>query len=134
MSGRVVHFEIPFDDAERAHAFYREIFGWQLAPVPGMSYTLASTGPTGDQGASEPQVGPPDVARLNLAGLDVVCPPGTPEIDGVHMQLGDEPSAVALCRLVLRRLATGAATDRPVPLYLRRPDVMAASAPKSVLP
>ncbi len=54
MSGRVVHFEIPFDDAERAHAFYREIFGWQLNAVPGMSYTLASTGPTGDQGASEP--------------------------------------------------------------------------------
>ncbi len=54
MSGRVVHFEIPFDDAERAQAFYRDAFGWDLTDVPGMSYTLASTGPTGDQGATEP--------------------------------------------------------------------------------
>ena len=54
MSGRVVHFEIPFDDAERAHAFYREAFGWNLMDVPGMDYTMVSTGPTGDQGASEP--------------------------------------------------------------------------------
>ncbi|HEU4811819.1 MAG TPA: VOC family protein [Nocardioides sp.] len=54
MSGRVVHFEIPFDDAERAHAFYREAFGWNLMDVPGMDYTMVTTGPTGDQGASEP--------------------------------------------------------------------------------
>jgi predicted enzyme related to lactoylglutathione lyase len=54
MSGRVVHFEIPFDDGDRARAFYREAFGWQLMDEPGMSYTLATTGPTGDQGATEP--------------------------------------------------------------------------------
>ena len=54
MSGRVVHFEIPFDDAERAHAFYRDAFGWSLNPMPGMDYTMVETGPTGEQGASEP--------------------------------------------------------------------------------
>lgn len=54
MSGRVVHFEIPFDDGDRARSFYREVFGWQLMDVPGMSYTLATTGPTGDEGATEP--------------------------------------------------------------------------------
>lgn len=54
MSGRVVHFEIPFDDAERAHGFYRQVFGWELAAVPGMSYTLATTGPSGERGPSEP--------------------------------------------------------------------------------
>ena len=54
MSGRVVHFEIPFDDGDRARSFYREVFGWQLVDVPGMSYTLATTGPTGDEGATEP--------------------------------------------------------------------------------
>ena len=53
MSGRVVHFEIPFDDAERAHAFYRDAFGWNLNPMPGMDYTMVETGPTGEQGASE---------------------------------------------------------------------------------
>lgn len=54
MSGRVVHFEIPFDEAGRAQAFYREVFGWNLVDMPEMSYTLVTTGPTGDQGATEP--------------------------------------------------------------------------------
>jgi len=30
MSGKVVHFEIPFDDAERARKFYSEAFGWTI--------------------------------------------------------------------------------------------------------
>lgn len=53
MSGRVVHFEIPCDDDERARSFYRAAFGWDLVSPPGMDYTLATTGPTGDEGASE---------------------------------------------------------------------------------
>ena len=53
MSGRVVHFEIPVDDPERAVGFYGSAFGWDLSSMPGMGYTLASTGPTGDQGPSE---------------------------------------------------------------------------------
>ena len=54
MNGRVVHFEIPYDDGARAGAFYRDLFGWQLQDVPGMDYTLVTTGPTGERGASEP--------------------------------------------------------------------------------
>ena len=54
MSGRVVHFEIPFDDGERAQGFYREAFGWQLQSMPGMGYTLVSSGPSGDTGPTEP--------------------------------------------------------------------------------
>jgi predicted enzyme related to lactoylglutathione lyase len=54
MSGRVVHFEIPFDDGDRAQQFYRGAFGWQLQSMPGMGYVLASTGPTGDRGPTEP--------------------------------------------------------------------------------
>jgi predicted enzyme related to lactoylglutathione lyase len=53
MSGRVVHFEIPYDDGERARTFYREAFDWQLQEMPGMEYTLAMTGPSGDQGPTE---------------------------------------------------------------------------------
>jgi hypothetical protein len=51
MSGRVVHFEIPFDDGERARGFYRDAFGWTLQSMPGMGYTLATTGPVGEYGA-----------------------------------------------------------------------------------
>jgi predicted enzyme related to lactoylglutathione lyase len=54
MTGRVVHFEIPCDDEDRARAFYGTVFGWQLTPLPEMSYTMVSTGPTGEQGPSEP--------------------------------------------------------------------------------
>lgn len=51
MSGKVVHFEIPVDDTERAAAFYGGAFGWQLNSMPGMDYTLVSTGPATDTGA-----------------------------------------------------------------------------------
>ena len=54
MSGRVVHFEIPFDNAERARAFYFAAFGWELTPMQGMDYTLVMTGPSGEEGPSEP--------------------------------------------------------------------------------
>jgi predicted enzyme related to lactoylglutathione lyase len=50
MSGKVVHFEVPFADSERARTFYRDVFGWQLNEMPGMAYTIASTGPTADTG------------------------------------------------------------------------------------
>src|SRR4051812_25524109 len=53
MSGRVVHFEIPYDDGDRAQEFYREAFGWQLQSMPGMGYTLVTSGPTGDSGPTE---------------------------------------------------------------------------------
>lgn len=54
MSGRVVHFEIPFDDGDRARAFYRDVFGWELTEMPEMSYTLVTTGPVDENGSTEP--------------------------------------------------------------------------------
>ncbi len=55
MGGKVVHFEVPFDDAERALAFYRDVFGWQITSRPEMRYNLVSTGPAGqDGGPTEP--------------------------------------------------------------------------------
>lgn len=50
MSGRVIHFEIPFDDAERAQGFYRDAFGWQIQSLPELNYTTVSTGPTNEAG------------------------------------------------------------------------------------
>jgi predicted enzyme related to lactoylglutathione lyase len=54
MSGRVVHFEIPYDDQERAQAFYAEAFGWSMVPLPEMRYVLATTGPSDQGPPSEP--------------------------------------------------------------------------------
>jgi predicted enzyme related to lactoylglutathione lyase len=47
---RVVHFEVPFDDADRAHGFYREAFGWQLDSMPDMGYTMVTTTPADTAG------------------------------------------------------------------------------------
>jgi uncharacterized protein len=54
VTGRVVHFEIPFDDGDRARGFYKELFGWQVMEMPEMGYTIVSTGPSGDEGPTEP--------------------------------------------------------------------------------
>ena len=54
MAGKVVHFEVPYDDVERATSFYKDIFGWQIQSVPELSYHLVSTGPSGEQGPTEP--------------------------------------------------------------------------------
>jgi predicted enzyme related to lactoylglutathione lyase len=54
MSGRIVHFELPFEDGARARAFYGDLFGWNLQELPEMSYTMVSTGPTGEMGPTEP--------------------------------------------------------------------------------
>lgn len=54
MTGRVVHFEIPYDDGDRAQQFYKSAFGWQLQGLPGMGYVLVTTGPTAETGATEP--------------------------------------------------------------------------------
>jgi predicted enzyme related to lactoylglutathione lyase len=54
MAGRVVHFEIPYQDGDRAQQFYKSAFDWQLQAMPGMSYVLVTTGPTGETGPTEP--------------------------------------------------------------------------------
>jgi predicted enzyme related to lactoylglutathione lyase len=54
VGGRVVHFEVPFDDQARASAFYAEVFGWELTAVPELPYVLATTGPSEQGPPSEP--------------------------------------------------------------------------------
>jgi len=50
MSGRVVHFEIPFDDGDRARKFYADAFGWNVTEIPDMHYTIVQTGPSTEEG------------------------------------------------------------------------------------
>jgi uncharacterized protein len=46
---RVVHFEIPFDDKDRAMKFYTDAFDWQLTDMPQMSYVIAHSAPVDEQ-------------------------------------------------------------------------------------
>ncbi|HWP31741.1 MAG TPA: VOC family protein [Fimbriimonadales bacterium] len=56
----ICHFEIPAQDMERASAFYRNIFSWDISPAPGMpNYwfvnTKSSDGNEGIGGAIMPK-------------------------------------------------------------------------------
>ena len=59
MTGKVVHFEIPFDDGDRARSFYGDVFGWQTMLMPDMGYTIVTTGP------SDPETGPTEAGFIN---------------------------------------------------------------------
>lgn len=39
----VTHFDIPFEDFEKARKFYQEIFGWKIQPMPEMNYNMVYT-------------------------------------------------------------------------------------------
>jgi len=41
-----VHFEIPYDDKERAEEFYREAFDWGIDSIPEMKYSIVHTSET----------------------------------------------------------------------------------------
>ena len=48
---RVVHFEIPADDPERAMAFYKDVFDWKIDKWNGPhDYWLCTTGPNDQMG------------------------------------------------------------------------------------
>jgi predicted enzyme related to lactoylglutathione lyase len=46
----VVHFDLPADDVKRSQKFYSDTFGWEIAEVPGMQYTVVRTTSVGRDG------------------------------------------------------------------------------------
>jgi predicted enzyme related to lactoylglutathione lyase len=72
---RIVHFELPADDPERAIAFYEQAFGWKFTKWDGpMDYWLAMTGPEdqpGIDGAIAARQGP-DTGVVNTLDVDDV--------------------------------------------------------------
>lgn len=55
---KVVHFEIPVDDLDRAKAFYSSVFGWGLNTMPEMDdYTIAMTTAVDEQTQSPKEPG-----------------------------------------------------------------------------
>jgi hypothetical protein len=78
----VVHFEIPFDDKDRAVKFYSETFGWALIDMPQMNYVMAETAESGEdqlpkeRGAingglfQRPKEAPHPAIYVNVASID----------------------------------------------------------------
>ena len=48
-TGKVVHFEVPAENMERAQKFYQDVFGWHTINLPEMHYAMAHSGPTDDK-------------------------------------------------------------------------------------
>ena len=48
---KVIHFEIPADEPERAVAFYSQVFDWKIMELGGpVDYWLAEAGPDSEDG------------------------------------------------------------------------------------
>jgi predicted enzyme related to lactoylglutathione lyase len=72
---RVIHFEIPAVDPERAAAFYRKAFGWQIEKWPGpMEYWMVTTGAQGTPGINGGLLkkSVPVTSNTNTIGVDSV--------------------------------------------------------------
>ncbi|EMY32177.1 glyoxalase/bleomycin resistance protein/dioxygenase [Arthrobacter crystallopoietes BAB-32] len=85
MAGRVVHFEIPADDQNRARDFYQAAFGWDISAVPDMDYNMVLTSPVNDQGM------PTEPGSIN-GGMfaregDLATPVVTVEVDDIDAAL-----------------------------------------------
>lgn len=69
---RIVHFEIPADNPERAVHFYREVFGWQFQKWAGpQDYWLITTGPNDQPGINGGLLRrmQPDASTVNTIGV-----------------------------------------------------------------
>jgi uncharacterized protein len=72
---RVIHFEIPAADPERAAAFYRKVFGWQIEKWAGPTeYWMVTTGAQDAPGINGGMLrkAAPVAATTNTIGVDSV--------------------------------------------------------------
>jgi predicted enzyme related to lactoylglutathione lyase len=71
---RVIHFEIPASDPERASAFYQKVFGWKIEKWPGPTeYWLVTTGAEGTPGINGGLMKNTDVkTTTNTIGVESV--------------------------------------------------------------
>lgn len=69
---KVVHFEIPVDDAPRASAFYAAALGWDISGWGDVPYWLVKAGPDEEPGADGALIARGDVHRspVLVVGVD----------------------------------------------------------------
>jgi len=72
---RVIHFEIPAAEPDRAAAFYGKVFGWKFDKWPGpMEYWMVVTGKDGELGINGGMMRKPGgiASTTNTIGVDSV--------------------------------------------------------------
>lgn len=58
---KVVHFEVPVDDADRARKFYTDVFGWTIQGWGDQEYWLVTAGGEDESGADGALIGRGDI-------------------------------------------------------------------------
>ena len=71
---KIVHFEIPVDDSERASAFYQEVLGWDISGFGNEPYWLVRAGDDDEVGADGALIARGDLHQspVVIAGVDAV--------------------------------------------------------------
>lgn len=69
---KIVHFEIPADEPQRAAAFYHDVLGWEVTPFGEQPYWLVRAGAEEEPGANGALVGREDLHQnpVLVAGVD----------------------------------------------------------------
>jgi uncharacterized protein len=83
---KVVHFEIPADDLDRAKSFYGAVFGWELQTVPmnGGEYTSVKTTDVDEETQQPTEPGAINGGMfLRNEGVSVTSPVITIDVDGI---------------------------------------------------
>jgi len=68
---RVIHFEIPAVQGEKAVAFYKEVFGWECSRYGNQDYWLADTGDEREPGINGAIIKPDDIHQTVINTLGV---------------------------------------------------------------
>jgi uncharacterized protein len=91
---KVVHFEIPADDVNRAKNFYGSIFGWDLqtTPMGDGEYTSVLTTPVDDQTRMPTEPGAINGGMMERTS-DVPAPVITIDVDGIDDALSQIKAA-----------------------------------------
>lgn len=69
---KIVHFEIPVDDPDRASAFYREALGWEVSGFGDQPYWLVRAGGDDEPGADGALIARGEIHRspVVVAGVE----------------------------------------------------------------
>jgi predicted enzyme related to lactoylglutathione lyase len=90
---KVVHFEIPVDEPDRAIAFYREALGWDVSRFGDEGYWLVSAGVEDEPGADGALIRRGDLHRCPVVIV------GVDDLDDALRRSADAGGAVLQAKL-----------------------------------
>ena len=122
---KIVHFEIPADDPQRAAAFYHDALGWEISRFGEQPYWLVRAGDDAEPGANGALV-----SRVDLHQSPIVIA-GVADIDDVLSRVQQCGGEVAQGKLPVPGMGWSAYIRDPEgnTIGLFQPDMHAAACP-----